>query len=77
MKKALMEGVALGADTKTSLSLVIYIYNKICCPSLLCYAPGAEIFLWKAENYFASPLLLKIESVSDEKNPGQASDFTN
>jgi len=37
MKKALMEGIG-GRHQNKSLSS----YNKIFCPSLVCYAPGAE-----------------------------------
>ena len=43
MKKALM-----GADAKTSLSLVIIV---IVCPHLVFYAPGAE-FCFRGGNFF-------------------------
>ena len=73
--------MAKGADTKTSLSLVVILYFA----PLLCVLPKGQIFFrWDGQiypvlqalfctwNFFLPPL--KIESAPDKKDPGHAFD---
>jgi len=70
-----LEGIGRRHQNKSLSS-----YNKIFCPSLVCYAPGAEEEKIRgSEDFFEnlsapSPLQLKIkEGASNGNNPGHAS----
>ena len=74
MKKALV-----GADAKTSISLIIKYFDPLLVVN---YAPGAEFFLRPScvilpPMKLFLPLPLKMESAPDENNPGHASSYLN